>query len=107
MTKDQYLMMCEQTKQEIDWEKCPEEIEDFPEVVVTALNIFYSLGDRIFPDVGYIGKDYTLFPMLCSHYAVTDYEKDYLTDIILFLESRQIEASQKSLKAEMERIKRK
>jgi hypothetical protein len=45
--------------------------------------------------------------MLCSHYAVTDYEKDYLTDVILFLENRQIEASQKSLKAEMERIKRK
>ena len=39
MTKDQYLRMCEQTGEEIDWEKCPPEIEDFPDSILTALNI--------------------------------------------------------------------
>ena len=51
--------MCEQTGQEIDWEKCPPELDDFPESVITALTIFNSLGNRIYPDVGFIGKDYT------------------------------------------------
>ena len=59
MTKDQYLRMVEQTGEEIDWEKCPPEIEDFPDSVHTAMNIYNSLGDRIYPDIGYIGKDFT------------------------------------------------
>jgi len=41
MTKDQYLMMCEQTGEEIDWEKCPR-WEDFPEIISTILNMFNS-----------------------------------------------------------------
>ena len=59
MTKDQYLRMVEQTGEEIDWDRCPPDIEDFPKVVHTAMNIFNSLGDRIYADVGYIGKDFT------------------------------------------------
>ena len=39
MTKDQYLEMCEQTGEEIDWERCPPDLEDFPSVVVDFLNI--------------------------------------------------------------------
>ena len=46
-------MMCEQTGQDIDWERCPPDMEDFPETVLTSLNIFNTLGDRIYGDVGY------------------------------------------------------
>ena len=42
MSKEQYLMMCEQTGMEIDWDKCPEELEDFPDLVHTAMNVFYA-----------------------------------------------------------------
>ena len=45
MSKDQYLEMCEQMGQDPDWEKCPPAWEDFPEIVVTATNIFNLLGE--------------------------------------------------------------
>ena len=51
--------MCEQTGEEIDWDRCPPDSEDFPESTLTALNVFHTLGDRIGSDVGYIGKDFT------------------------------------------------
>ena len=52
MTKSQYLDMCEQMGEEPNWEKCPPDIEDFPQTLLNALNLFYSLGDRIYPDIG-------------------------------------------------------
>ena len=107
MSKEQYLRMCEQTNMEIDWEKCPEELEDFPEVVLTAMNVFHTMGDRIFPDIGYIGKDYTNFNFLLQQYSVEEHQKDYIFDLIMTLDSRRIEASQKKLKAEYDKIKRK
>ena len=43
MTKVQYLDMCEQMGEDPDWEKCPPDAEDFPDIVITAINIFNSL----------------------------------------------------------------
>ena len=60
MNKDQYLRMVEQTGEEIDWDRIPPDIEDFPSSVITALNIYHSLVNKIFPDIGFIGKDYQL-----------------------------------------------
>ena len=51
MTKDQYLEMMDQMEEEPDWEKCPPDWEDFPELTVKTMNIFYSMGDRIYPDI--------------------------------------------------------
>ena len=48
--------------EEIDWESVPPAIEDFPDLVVDSINIYNSLGSRVFPDVGYVGKDYTNLP---------------------------------------------
>ena len=59
MTKDQYLRMVEQTGEEIDWERCPPDLQDFPESIIDALNIFHSLGNRVYPEIGYIGKDFS------------------------------------------------
>ena len=107
MTKDQYLEMCNQTEQEIDWEKCPPDWEDFPQIVIDAISIFHSLGDRIYPDIGYVGKDYINFQFLMKQYSIEEHQKDYVFDLILWLDSRKIEASQKKLKAEYDKIKRK
>tara|TARA_X000001382_G_C3163457_1_gene177029 strand:+ start:322 stop:645 length:324 start_codon:yes stop_codon:yes gene_type:complete len=107
MTKDQYLEMMEQMGEEPDWDKCPSDWEDFPESVVTALNIYNSLGDRVFADVGYTGKDYTNYDFLLKLYEVEDHQKQWIHEVILFLESRGIEQSQKRLKAEHDRLKRK
>ena len=107
MTKDQYLIMCEQTGQEIDWEKCPPDWEDFPQVVITTFNIFNSLGDRVYPDVGYIGKDFTNFNFLLKYYQVETYQIEFIFNTILWLDSRAIQSSQKKIKSEMDRMKNK
>jgi len=106
MSKNQYLEMMEQIGEEPDWEKCPPDWEDFPDLVITAVNIFHSMGDRIYPDVGYIGKDYTNFNFLLENYGVEEYNKEYILETILFLDSRAIEISQKKLKAEYDKMKR-
>ena len=107
MTKDQYLRMVEQTGEEIDWERCPPEWDDFPTSVETAMGIFNSLGDKVYPEIGYIGKDFTNLPLLMSIYHIYDYEKEYVTELLLWLDGRQIDKSQKQLKAHMDKAKRK
>ena len=107
MTKDQYLRMVEQTGEEIDWEKCPPDIEDFPNSVHTAMNIYNSLGDRIYPDVGFIGKDFTNLSLLYENYFIEEHEKDWIFELLLFLDSNNIKESQRRLKSEMDKIKRK
>ena len=107
MSKDQYLEMMEQMGEEPDWEKCPPDWEDFPDLTLTALNIYYSLGDRVYPEIGFIGKDYTNYEFLQELYKVEIHQKDYVNETILWLDSRAIEMSQKKLKAEYDRIKRK
>ena len=98
--------MCEQTGEEIDWEKCPPEAEDFPDSVLTALNIFNSLGARIYPDIGYVGRDFTNLDILYKLYFVEKHEEDWIFELLLFLDSRAIQESQKRMKAEMDKIKR-
>ena len=99
--------MCEQTGEEIDWERCPPAIEDFPDLVVDSINIYNSLGSRIFPDVGYVGKDYTNFEFLLGLYKVEKWERDFLMELLLLMESRDIKASQEQIKAEYDKIKSK
>ena len=107
MTKDQYLEMMEQMGEEPDWEKCPPDWEDFPDVVVITMNIFNSMGDRVYPEIGYIGKDYTNFDFLLKHYGIEEHNKEFVFELLLWLDSRAIEESQKKLKAEYDRMKRK
>jgi len=107
MTKDQYIMMCEQTGEEIDWDKCPPDWGDFPDIVSIIMSIFNSLGDRIYPEIGYTGKDFTNLEFLLKHYKVAEHEVDFVYNIILWLDSRTIERSQKKLKAEYDRVRNK
>jgi len=107
MTKDQYLRMCEQTGQEIDWERCPPDLEDFPDSVHTAISIFNSLGDRTYGDVGYTGKDFTNLELLFKLYKVKDLkEKDYIMELLLCLDSQSIKNSQEQIKAQYDKIKK-
>ena len=65
------------------------------------------MGDRVFPEIGYIGKDYTNFDFLLEHYKVEIHNKDITLETILHLDSRAIEKSQRQLKAEYDKMKRK
>jgi hypothetical protein len=108
MNKDQYLRMCEQTGEEIDWERCPPDIEDFPEIVTDAIQVYHSLGDRIYPDVGFVGKDFTNLEMLYKfHYITTQVQKEFIFEILMHLEHRTRKESQDQIKAAYDKVKRK
>lgn len=107
MTKSQYLDMCEQMGEDPDWDKCPLDIEDFPELVLTTLNLYNSLGDKIYPDIGYTGKDFTNFNFLLNKFGIEKHQEEYIFDIILWLDARQIKNSQDRIKAEHDKIKNK
>ena len=108
MSKEQYLRMCEQTGEEIDWEKCPPEGEDFPETVISSIGIFNQLGNRMYGEVGFVGKDYTNLDFVLKANKITEKEeKEWVFEILLFLETRAIAESQKQLKASYDKMKKK
>jgi hypothetical protein len=108
MTKDQYLRMVEQTGEEIDWERCPPEWQDFPESVATAMDIFNGLGDKVYPEIGFVGKDFTNIDMLYElHNIEYPNEKDWTLELLLFLENSAVDKSQKQLRAAYEKAKKK
>ena len=90
---------------EPDLEEMPPDINEFPEIAVLALNTFSQLGDRLYPDIGYVGKDFTNLPVYIDIYGVEDTE--LFLEILTYLESRAIKQSQDSLKREREKLKRK
>lgn len=105
MTKDKYLEMQEQLGREPKLEDCPPGAEDFPSSLVDAINIFNSLGDRAYPEIGYIGKDYTNLPILIEIFKVDNV--DLLMEALSRLDAHAIKKSQEHLKREYDKIKRK
>ena len=105
MTQERYFEMMEQLEQDPVEDEIPPTWEDFPEDVISAINVFNLLGDRVYPDIGYIGKDYTNLPILTDVYGVNDTE--ILMDVLNFLDSRAIKQSSESLKKERDKLKRK
>ena len=105
MNKDQYLRMVEQTGEEIDWDRCPPEAEDFPQIVIDFINMYHSLGNRMYPEIGYMGKDYTNLPLLFKLYKIQEHQEEYVYELLLYLDNRAIELSQQKLKAEYDKIK--
>ena len=105
MDKDRYLSMMDELGQEPKLEEIPPGIEDFPEIVIDGINTFNSLGDRVYPDIGYIGKDYTNLSYYLKIYHV-DNEELFL-EILLRLDSEAIKLSQDRLKREYDKVKRK
>jgi len=98
--------MVEQTGEEIDWDRIPPDAEDFPESVITALNIYNSLGNRMYPDIGFVGKDYTNLELLYNFYYIEEKDKDFIFEILIYLEGVDIEKSQRRIKAEYDKLKR-
>ena len=105
MTKERYLEMMEQLGNDPIESEIPPDTEDFPYVVLDALETFNGLGDRIYPDIGYIGKDYTNLPYYMKIFKVED--EELFLSILLRLDAEAIGMSHKRLKAEMDKAKRK
>jgi len=105
MTKEKYLRVCEQLGKEPKEKEMPPDMEDFPELVQEAVNTFNMLGDRVYPDIGYVGKDYTNLPIYLDLYEVQD--KELFLRILAWLDNRAIKKSSEQLKREHEKLKRK
>ena len=105
MTRERYFKMCEQLGQEPNPEEIPPDIEDFPDIAVQALNTFSNLGDRVYPDIGYMGKDFTTLSYYLEMYDIKDTQ--LFLELLTYLESRAIKTSQEQLKREREKLKRK
>ena len=105
MTRERYFKMCEQMGQEPKDDEIPPDLNDFPEIVSHALYTFANLGDRVYPDIGYMGKDFTNLPFYLEIGGIED--KELFLEILVFLESRAIKQSQESLKRERDKLKRK
>ena len=105
MTKDRYLEMMSQLGKEPIESEIPPDYEDFPPIVIEAIETFNSLGDRIDGHVGYIGKDYTNLPFYMQIHQVED--KDLFLHILLRLDAEAIGISAKRMKDQVEKMKRK
>jgi hypothetical protein len=105
MTRDKYFTMMEQLEQEPKDSEIPPDWEDLPDIMVYAMNTFNSLGDRVYPDIGFVGKDYTNLSTYMKIYEIQDPE--YFLEILQFLDSRAIKKSQEQLKREHDKLKRK
>ena len=104
MTRERYFTMCEQMGKEPDPEEIPPDWEDFPDIAIYAINTFNLLGDRIYPDIGYVGKDYSNLPILIDQYDIKDTE--LFLEILDYLDSRAIKSSQQRLKQHHDKLKR-
>ncbi len=105
MTRERYFKMCEQLGQEPVEDEIPPDWNDFPEIALHALNTFQNLGDRVYPDIGYMGKDFTNLSYYIDIYDIED--KELFLEILTWLESRAIKDSQDSMKKERDKLKRK
>jgi len=106
MTPERYFEMQTQMGLEIIEEDIPPSLDDLPPTAVAALEIFNYLGDRVYPEIGYIGKDYT---NLVTYMEVWGLYKDneFFYEVLQWLDARAIKESSERLKREYDKIKRK
>lgn len=105
MTKEKYLTMVDQLGQEPSEEKCPPDFEDFPVSVQQAIEVFNRLGDRVYPDIGYLGKDYTALDLHME--VIKVYDKEIFLETLVRLDSSMIKRSADQLERARNKIKKK
>jgi len=108
MTQERYFEMQEQLGHEPDWENVPIDTSQFPPIVPYAMEIFSRLGDRVYPEIGYVGKDYTNLNTYLEVYGIEgEVEKDLMLDILEWLDARAIKKASEQLRREYDKMKRK
>jgi hypothetical protein len=104
MTKEKYLTLCEQMGQDPSEEKCPPDFEDFPLPVQQAIEVFNKLGDRVYPDIGYVGKNYDLLELYIKVLNIQCL--DIFLETLVRLDASMIKRSADQLKKAREKISR-
>lgn len=105
MTRERYFAMCEQMGKDPEDEEIPPDWQDFPDIAIFAQNTYNLLGDRVYPEIGYVGKDYSNLSVFIDMYEIED--KELFVEILDFLDSRAIKKSQEQLKRMHDKLKRK
>ena len=77
MTHEKIMRMYEGREDQINWEKMPPMLSDFPHDCQQALLTYHKYGDRSVSELGFLGKDFTLIDKL---------SKDVI-DISLYLDT--------------------
>lgn len=97
---DMILRMHEGREDQINWEKVPPDLGDFPSDIQIAISIYGKLSDNIIPDIGYMGKNWELLELLMEIDNVSN--KSLCIEALLRLDQFYIEKSRK----DMERAKK-
>lgn len=105
MTKDKYLDLCHQMGEDPREDKCPPDLGDFPYILQQAIETFNKLGDRVYPDIGYVGKDFTTIDLYIDIAKIT--ERDLFLEALVRLDAYMIKKSNEDLKKARETAKRK
>jgi hypothetical protein len=95
----------EQLGKEPELDKMPLDYFDLCPDAQIAVNIYNRLGNRVYGDVGFVGKDYTNLPILIGIFGISN--KDLLIDLLNVLDASNIDKSQKAMKKMMDDIKKK
>jgi len=104
MTREKYLEMMNQLGKDPIEEEIPPDLGDFPEIVIDAITTFNMLGDRVYPDIGFVGKDYTNLNVYLDLYQIEDTE--FFLQILHWFEGRAVKQSNDQIKKEHEKLKR-
>jgi hypothetical protein len=105
INKQRYLLMMAQRGEEPDPNKIPLDYEDLSLDCQIALSIYNRLGNRVYSDVGFTGKDYTNLPILIESFCVNN--KEYLLDLLNVIDGHNIDKSQKAIKKMYDDMKKK
>jgi len=105
MTRSQYLQLIEQTGRPYDPNKAPVAFEDLSHDLQIAVHIYNKLGNRIYGDVGMVGKDYSNLPILIDIYDIQD--RGYLLELLQVQEAKDVSNSQAAIKKMHDDIKKK
>lgn len=103
--KEKYLEVQRQLGKEPDPNKIPLGFDDIPPDCQLAFHIFSKLGNRVYGDVGFTGKDYTNLPILIEIFGIVD--KSYLLDLLNVIEAHYLDKNQKQIKKMHDDIKKK
>lgn len=76
MTREQYLLMCEEMGWEPDEEEMPLEVQDLSYEAQQALRLFSSLPDKIEGMNGlWLGKDFSGLDTIMNIYGIEEYDR--------------------------------
>ena len=110
-TKARYLKMCALQKIEPKISEMPIDIEDFPQIVRDALEVYNRLPDTYTStDLGplFTGKNYTSIPVFYEYVSVTDVsDRNLILEIVQHLDSKAVTREVQKFKRAADKIKSK